>query len=278
MKNRLFLLLAAMILTPSASLMADEWDTHPILTDNFVFSVGAFRSDSSFKLRSSLLDDINDDIDFGDSIGVDKSSTLLNAQLRWKFGKKRKWSIWGQYFKNDATGESVLTEDVEWQDVIFREGTFVDGGVSIEVIRAFVGRSFIKNERHDFGLGAGIHSLDLGAYIGGEIIVNDETTDYRRYPSDASQILPNVGGWYTFGIAKSWVFHARVDWISANVGDYDGTLWNTNVGVNFQAWRHVGFDLSYQYFDLDLKVDKEDWDGGARMTYSGPVIGMTVNW
>ena len=243
-----------------------------------MFSVGAFRSDSSFKLRSSLLDDINDDIDFGDSIGVDKSSTLLNAQLRWKFGKKRKWSIWGQYFKNDATGESVLTEDVEWQDVIFREGTFVDGGVSIEVIRAFVGRSFIKNERHDFGLGAGIHSLDLGAYIGGEIIVNDETTDYRRYPSDASQILPNVGGWYTFGIAKSWVFHARVDWISANVGDYDGTLWNTNVGVNFQAWRHVGFDLSYQYFDLDLKVDKEDWDGGARMTYSGPVIGMTVNW
>jgi len=62
------------------------------------------------------------------------------------------------------------------------------------------------------------------------------------------------------------------------VGDYDGTLWNTNLGVNFQAWRHVGFDLSYQYFNLDLKVDKSDWRGGAKMTYSGPVISVTVNW
>ena len=69
-----------------------------------------------------------------------------------------------------------------------------------------------------------------------------------------------------------------MDWISADLGKIDGTLWNTNAGVNFQAWRHVGFDLSYQYFHLDLTVDKSDWRGGADMTYSGPVISVTANW
>jgi hypothetical protein len=47
---------------------------------------------------------------------------------------------------------------------------------------------------------------------------------------------------------------------------------------NFQAWRHVGFDLSYEYFDLSLDVDKGDWQGGAEMSYSGPIISVTANW
>jgi len=69
-----------------------------------------------------------------------------------------------------------------------------------------------------------------------------------------------------------------VDWISANIGDYDGTLWNTNLGVNYQAFRHVGFDLSYQYFELSLTVDSSDWKGGVDMIYSGPVLSVTANW
>jgi len=279
MKKGLYLLLGIILLSPAGTLLAQDSNYHPMMTDNFVFSVGAFRSDNAFKISSSRLGSIETgDIDFGDSIGVDKSSTLLNAQLRWKFGKKRKWSLWGQYFKNDAKGSRELIEDVEWNDLIFRDGTFVEGGVKIEVTRLFVGRSFVKNEQHDFGAGVGIHNLDLGAFIGGEVRINDATTGYQRADSDASQILPNLGAWYSFSPASRWALHGRVDWISANVGDYDGTMWNTNLGVNFQAWRHVGFDLSYQYFDIDLKVDKSDWSGEVKLTYSGPVLGVTVNW
>ena len=58
----------------------------------------------------------------------------------------------------------------------------------------------------------------------------------------------------------------------------DGDMWNANLGVNFQAWRHVGFDLSYQYFNLNVNVDKGSWRGGVDMTYSGPVISVTANW
>lgn len=93
-----------------------------------------------------------------------------------------------------------------------------------------------------------------------------------------NQPLPNIGGWYNYSPAKNWLLHARVDWISANIGDYDGGLWNTNIGVGYQAWEHVGFDLSWQYFNLNLKVDKDDWTGGADMTYSGPVFSMIFAW
>jgi hypothetical protein len=239
------------------------------------------RSSNSFKVRAedlSVPEEFGEDIDFIDSLGVSDQSTFFNGNFRWKFGKSKKWSLWGQYFSNDATGTATLTEDVEWDDVIFREGSFAEAGVKLAVARVFVGRSFFKNPQNDFGLGIGIHNLDLTTYIEAEIMVNDETTGVQRVEVGGSQILPNIGGWYNYSPAKRWLLHSRVDWISANIGDYDGGLWNVSAGVNYQAWRHVGIDLSWQYFNLHVDVDKTDWTGSAKMTYSGPVLAVTFGW
>ena len=82
----------------------------------------------------------------------------------------------------------------------------------------------------------------------------------------------------SFSPAKKWLIHARLDWIGASIGDYSGDLWNANIGVNFQAWRHVGIDLSYQYFSLNVNVDKSDWFGSLDVTYNGPKVSITANW
>jgi opacity protein-like surface antigen len=279
MKKTLILALLCLPLLAS-ELAAQDSEYHPVLSDNFILSVGAFRSDNSFTIsaQGNTVDLDGSDIDFGDSVGVDESSTLANVQLRWKFGKGRKWSLWGQYFANDASGQATLEEDVEWQDVVFRQGTFVEGGVEIEILRVFIGRSLFKNEQNDFGIGIGLHNLDLSAYIGGEVILDETASGYERVSASNSQPLPNIGAWYNFSPAKRWALHGRVDWISADIGDYDGTMWNFNAGVNFQAFKHLGLDLSYQYFDIDFNVNKSDWRGGVNMSYSGPVLSATINW
>lgn len=263
------------------TLLAQEYDYHPFLSDTFSASLGYMNSSNSFKFRAEpigALEDFGDDIDFGKSLGVSDSSAFFNGQLRWKFGSKKKWSLSGQYFSNNATGNSTLKEDVEWKEIIFREGTYVEAGTKLAVTRLFLGRSFYKNDQNDFGIGIGIHNLDLSASIEGEVIINDETTGLFKDEVSESQILPNIGAWYHFSPARRWLLHARVDWISANIGDYDGTLWNASAGISYQAWRHVGFDLYWQYFSLNLNVDSSDWVGGAEMTYSGPVLGVNFGW
>jgi hypothetical protein len=264
-----------------AALLAEDYEFHPSLSDNFTAALGAMRSSNSFKFSALAIGidpEFGDEIDFGDDLGVSNSSTFFNGQLRWKFGNERKWSVWGQYFSNKATGNATLEEDIEWEDVIFKEGTYAEAGAKLEVIRVFVGRSFVKSAQHDFGAGIGIHNLDLSVYLEGEIKVNDEPGIRRRYDNGISQILPNIGGWYNFSPARNWLIHSRVDWLSAHIGDYDGGLWNASVGLNYQAFRHVGFDLSWQYFNLHVDVDKTDWVGSANMTYSGPVISASFAW
>jgi hypothetical protein len=259
-------------------LLAQSSDYHAYVSDNFTASLGAMRSSNSFNFESDAIGDPGDDIDFDDSLNVSDHSTFFNGQIKWKFGSEQKWALSGQYFSNNAKGDAILTEDIEWDGLTFGEGTFVEAGVKVAVTRLFVGRNFIKSDQTEFGMGIGLHNLDMNVYIEGEAIVDDETTGVQRAEVGDNQPLPNIGGWYNYSPAKKWLIHARVDWISANIGDYDGTLWNASLGVGYQPWRHVGFDLYWQYFGIDLKVDKDDWKGGANMDYSGPVLGMTFSW
>lgn len=266
-----------LILTPGV-LLAQSGDYHPFISDSFTASLGVMRSSNAFNFESNAAGDLGDDIDFDDRLNVSDHSFFFNGQIKWKFGKEQKWALAAQYFSNKATGDAVLTEDIEWDGLTFGEGTFVEAGTKLAVTRLFVGRNLVKNERTEFGLGIGLHNLDLSAYIEGEVIVNDEPTGVQRAEVSDNQPLPNIGTWYLYSPAKKWLIHARADWIGASIGDYDGSLWNASLGVAYQPWRHVGFDLYWQYFALDLKVDKDDWKGGVDMSYSGPVLGMTFNW
>jgi hypothetical protein len=279
MKRLLLLGLAAAGWVLPGTLFAQDYEYHPLLSDRFTATLGAMRSSDVFKISAEdLTDRSSDDVDFGDDLGVSRHSTFFNGQLRWKFGNEERWSIWGQYFSNNAKGSKTLTEDVDWDGVIFREGTNAEAGIKLSVARLFLGYSLFKNERNDFGIGAGIHNLDLSAYIKGEVIVDEESSGEQRAEVSSSQVLPNVGAWYYFSPARRWVLHARIDWIGADIGDYDGDMWNAVAGVNFQAFRHIGFDLFWQYFNLNVNVDKSDWRGGVDLRYSGPVIAVTAAW
>jgi hypothetical protein len=279
MKAHFYLYSVALLLSMGPGvLLAQSSDFHPYISDRFTVSVGAMRSSNSFNFESDAIGDPGDDVDFNDSLNVSDHSTFLNGQIKWKYGDEQKWALAAQYFRNKATGDAILTDDIEWEGLTFEEGTNVGAGVKLAVTRLFVGRNFIKNDQTEFGMGIGLHNLDLTVYIEGEAIVDGETTGFQRAEESENQPLPNIGGWYNYSPAKKWLIHARLDWISAEIGNYDGSLWNASLGVAYQAWRHVGFNVYWQYFGLDLKVDKNDWKGGANMDYSGPVLGMTFTW
>jgi len=260
----------------SPDLAAQEQDlSHPYLNDRFQLSAGAFLKQQDFKIGANGQFP-EDEIDFDKTLGVDDDGVSGSLTFRWKFGKK--WSVWGQYFKVNANGGAVLTEDVEWEDLVFQEGSRVSAGVHNKVGRVFFGRTFSAGPRHEFGLGAGFHWLEIGAYIEGEAFVDDQPTGFQRAAVDASAPMPNIGGWYYFSPSSRWLLEARIDWLDVSVGDYSGGIWNSSVGVQYQAFKHLGVALNYQYFSLNVNVDSDDWNGGAELRYRGPFLALTTNW
>ena len=249
---------------------------HPWLEDDFIVTAGAFLPSKDFKVRVDG-EIPGRDIDFGQKADVSDNEASASLVFRWKFGEK--WSVSGQYWGTEDDGEAVLSEDVTWRDYVLQAGSNVGAGVSTDIARVFFGREFFTDaDHHEFGLGAGLHWLQIEAYLEGEFFLNDQSTGFRREQVSADLPLPNIGAWYWYSFSPRWLLTTHLDWFSASIDQYSGSLWDAGVGINFQAWEHVGFGLSYKYFMIDADVEESNWYGKAEVTHDGPFLSATVNW
>lgn len=273
--NRTICLLLLSALAAAPLQAAESNALHPQLDSRFHASLGAFIVDKELRISVNGQDP-NDLVDFGERWRFGSSETSISGEFRWRFGEK--WSLWGQYFGLTDRSSATLTEDVQWGDYIFREGTFAGAGIGMDVARVFMGRNFSAGERHEFGLGIGAHWIELSAFIEGEARINDATTGFVRESVDASAPLPDLGAWYYYALGPKWLASARIDWLDVSFDEYSGGLTNASVGIDYQAFKHVGVSLSYQYFGLDVDVKSTNWNGAVDIEIYGPFLSLTANW
>jgi hypothetical protein len=257
----------------------DSSGHHPFLSDRFHIDLGMFAPNKDINIRvdGSVP---GEDIDLQDEVGASESESTFAIDFRWQFG--RKWNFQAQAWSVDSAGRWELGEDLEWNDIVFKGQSFAEAGVDFDIVRAFLGRRIWQAPGQEFGLGIGLHWLEIGAFIAGQAFVEsgDQTgeTEFRRESVSAEAPLPNIGGWYMYSWSPRWVFQARTDWLSASIGDYSGGLLNVSGGVNYQPFEHVGFGLAYNYFRVDVDVEKSDWRGRIKTAQNGPFLSVNFTW
>lgn len=272
------LILASTLLVADTSLVyaQETSNVHPYMTEKFFLDLGVFFPERKLRVRVNGKNfENNRDVDFGDEFNLNKSDETFDLEFGWRFGEK--WSLLTQYFESSGATGATLEEDVEWGDVIFEQGTNVVAGQDFALVRVFFGRDFATSERHDAGIGAGFHWLEIGAFIEGTVIINGER-DSRRESVRVAAPLPNIGGWYRYSWDSKWAFRARLDWFSASVGEYDGTMTNASIGLSYQMFEHLGIGLNYNDFELDVGIRKSDWNGSLRTSYEGLFVYLSANW
>ena len=266
--------LLAWLLTPS---LAAAQDVHPIMSSKVWIKVGAFFSAHEFdaSARVSAVG-IEKEIDFEKTFSLDEHPELFMAELGWQFGEK--WSFGLQYFGSERKTDRVIEETFEWEDLTFNAGVSIRAGTEIKITRLFFSREFLTEDHHSLHVGAGIHWLDLGANLAGEATLNDLSKEFRKSVVTASAPVPNLGASYSFSPSKRWLLTARVDWLSADVSDISGRIWNAAGGANYQLTKNLGVGLSYQFFQIDGSTGSSNWRGDIRMGFTGPVLNFTGAW
>jgi hypothetical protein len=269
----LLVLLLSNAVTAQNSQVSDRY--HPFLSDTFNLGIGAFQTQKNFDIQVDGSSP-GDDIDFDEALGLEDSETSLTINFRWRYTDN--WSLFGQYWAISSGGGAVLEENTEWNDVVFKKGTFANAGVDTTILRIFFGRSFLKNSPgQELGVGLGLHWMEIDAFIEGEAIT-DITTEFRHESVSASVPLPNIGAWYLYSWSPKWAAQARVDWLSVTVGDYSGGLLGGMVGVNYQISGAVGLGLSYNVFGIDVDAKGEDLRGRIETHQDGPRLSLTATW
>ena len=65
-------------------------------------------------------------IDFVEEFGISESDSTFAAEFAWRY--RERWSFRMQYFDSEGESTAVLDEDIEWEDLVFLEGTRATAG------------------------------------------------------------------------------------------------------------------------------------------------------
>ena len=268
-------LLALILTVPGLAAEAD--DVHPLMTSEYWANLGVYFSERDFSASAEgSVAGITRSLDFESNTGLKDRPDLFMAELGWQFTPD--WGVALQYFESKRSASRTLSDSIEWQDLVFDVGVRVDAESSVEITRLFFARRFRDKGPHSLRLGAGIHWLRVGAGLAGEATLNDLSREFRRSVVKTEIPMPNIGAWYRYSPSRRWIFNLRADWLSASVDEYKGGIWNAVAGVGFSPWDHVGFGLSYQFFQLDGTIKEDRWRGDIQTSFTGPVVYISGYW
>lgn len=268
------LVLACAFVTTSAP--AD--DRHPALQSKFQFDIGGFFTARDFRASAggTTVDIPIPSIDFETAVGLKDTPELLIAGFGWRFSEN--WDVGLQYFSSSRSAQVVLQDTIEWEGLTFDAGIDISAGTDLAITRLVFSRRIWENGPHSVKLAGGFHQLDAGADISGMATLDDQSREFRRSVVSASLPIPNVGAWYRYSPTRRWLFGARVDWFSANVGDYSGLILNAALNAGFAFNEHFAVGLAYQYFKVDGEIRAAGWKGNLQSRFDGPILRITGYW
>lgn len=276
MKKGFFLLIFIFTLSIQFLFAQDVDSQHPILTSKFHLGAGLYIPTQNVKFSVNA-DAVEGDqtINFNENFNFNNNYVTPQLFFDWRFAKK--WILGAGYFNAKYGTTAVLENDIIAGDYTFNSGSSVSLGYRIDLYRIFIGRVFLSDFKYEFGGGLGVHLLDIRPYIEGNIIVDGGDNEFKRISESAATPLPNIALWYIYAPNQKWAFSAKLDWFGLTVGEYSGSLWDVVPSVRYQIIKNLGVSLDYRFFKVKANVNKDSWNGGFDLSFSGPSITVIGN-
>jgi len=253
----------------------DKDKQHPLLNNKFQFYTGIYFPSKTVEFSANGYTP-NDLINFSKTFNLNNNEATPQLGFIWLYSKK--WHLNVEYFSIKNAHQLELEKDINFGDITFKKGSYVNGGYKMNLFRVFTGRSFYQSQKHEFGAGLGLHLLNVGPFIEGEVRINDQETSFERVNLKTNAPLPNIGIWYFFSPGSKWLLNTKVDWFGVHIGEYSVELWDVSAGVNYQIFKKIGVYANYNFFKINAGVNKDYWDGRFILKFNGPVLGLTANF
>jgi hypothetical protein len=273
------LVLACLLLAAGASAQ-DDWKAWPTGQQ---WRIGAALFVPSLDTQLVVTDPegvVGSGISFENNLGLDDSKSTLLVGVDWRFFKRHKVSY--RYFdlSRNADAESSVAISIggEELDITLPIQSFFDISAN-ELAYSF---SLLFDERKDLYLGIGLSVQDLDLGVRGTAsspnpgeIVNSQLATTAPLPT------LNIGFNYAFN--EKWMFVSQLGWLAVEADfatdeKLEGQIINANVGVEWLAFKHVGFFAKYQLFDVDVDITDSDTIFAVDYDYQGPLLGLNVTF
>ncbi len=270
---KLLILILFTMLLPNISSSSEILGEHPLLSDEFTFTLGGFFSDHKGKYKYNGPLNNGREIDFQNDLGISNDKVLPRGTFKWRMSNSSQLQF--EYFSFSDSGSANFTGR-------FGEGFFsgaIDSEERLDIYRLFYGYNFFKEADYELGVGIGTHIARTKASLEGSATVGGIPLPSFKEELDEWGLLPNLGAYGSYAFSDKVLLSARADWLSLSVSGIDGTLWNASTTLQYQMHRNFGLGLAYNYINVEMSEDENQpggWDG--QLKFTGPSVFVNFNF
>ena len=274
MRNQLLGLLSGIIL--SSTVHAAGGAINPILDDRFTFRLGATYMDADGTFSSTIKGEPTDKLST-DDLGIDDGNTNPYFGFRWRFADR--WRLTFNYFGLDNDGGVRQDfDELIFGDINAKGFLAVDANLQTDFYVTQVGYSFLKNERAELGVGAGLHIVDFSTRLKVSGEINGKSGSVQSDTADLTVPLPNILGFGTYAFTPRLSLDGSIGWFGLDYDDYSGNLVSLTANLEYRLTDHFGIGVGYNYIDMDLDIEQSSRTDTYDLEYQGPVLYVSAGF
>lgn len=248
--------------------------------EKWTFMLGAFLP--AFETKMQVDNDqlgTGDNVDLENDLGVDQDESGGWFGVEWRFAPRHRLGF--TYSRFTLDGQRTAARDLQIGDEIFPAGATVSSRLRLEIIPITYSYSFLKSERHELAVTAGLHWSRLEFSVQGSASLGAQDIS-RDTASDADVPLPLFGLRYDHHFSDRWSAGVSAAVFALEFGEdtwsFEGSLWSVRLHAEYRFARNFGIGVALDGFDIDVDLGTNSWNGGFDYGYWGPQIYLTARF
>ena len=256
----------ALASTPAPNKLPD-WAPKPkpnVIEDRLRLEVNLLGASAKTKLRVDESPTLpGTEINAEDDLGLDDFQLLPQVELTLLPGERHLIRL--SRFAIDRSAATHLEKNISFDDQDYLVGERVDSILNLTMFGLTYGYRFIVAPRGEISASFGIQIADVEA----NAVVRSRVV---RESESGVAPLPLLGLEGRYDFSPRWSMEARVQYLTVNETDVDGSILDARLGVTWRMNPYLLFGLGYRTFQIDVNSADEDTPGFVDLTVSGPLL------
>jgi hypothetical protein len=253
--------------TTAAPAKLPDWAPKPrphVIEDRLRLEVNLLGASPSTKLRVDESPTVpGTEIDAEDDLGLDDFQLLPQVELTLLPGERHLIRL--SRFAIDRSAAVRLDKNISFDDQDYLVGERVDSILNLTMFGLTYGYRFIVAQRGEISASFGVQIADVEA----NAVVRSRVV---RESENGVAPLPLLGLEGRYDFSQRWSMEARVQYLTVNETDVDGSILDARLGVTWRMNPHLVFGLGYRTFQIDIDSADEDTSGFVDLTVAGPLL------
>jgi hypothetical protein len=241
-----------------------------LLTNSFVFNLGAFVVGTDTKATLNGSSTTNPEVDFNDSLGTGSSATRVRLDGLWRINPNHHLRF--LYFDNNNSVSRVIDRDIQWGDYTFQANGQVDTDLKLRTYELAYEYAFWREPNYEISGTIGLHYSKISLALSGQATITGDSESVASSVNKSSSLaapLPVIGLRAGWALAPQWYVDAQVQLFGVNIDGYKGTWSDVRLGATWMFHRNWGVGLGYDRWTTRVDVNKDQFNGSLKTNYSG---------